>query len=224
MKKAIIFFLHSITFILILIALWMVFIYAPIEAKMGIVQKIFYFHLGSAIAGFLAFFIVFIFSILYIIDRNDKYDIISASSAEIGILFISIVLGTGILWAKPIWNTWWTWDPRLTSTFILWLIFISYLILRANLKEVEQMPLYAAIFGIIGFLDVPIVFMSIRWWRTIHPVILKRTQINLSPEMLNTLIISILAIVSLYFLLLYYRIKIEKLKRQRDYIKQSTIG
>ncbi len=207
------------TLILIIVALYMVFIYSSIEAKMGVVQKIFYFHLGSAFAGFAGFFIVFINSILYLIYRENKYDIISVSAAELGILFISIVLITGILWAKPIWNVWWTWDPRLTSTFILWLIFIAYLILRANLKETKQMPIYAAIFGIIGFLDVPIVFMSIRWWRTIHPVIIKKTQINLSPDMLHTLIMSILAVFSLFFLLLYYRIRIEKIKQQRDYLK-----
>jgi len=211
--------LFLFTLILISIALYMVFIYLSIEVKMGVVQKIFYFHLGSAFAGFAGFFIVFINSILYLIYREDKYDIISVSAAELGILFISIVLITGILWAKPIWNVWWTWDPRLTSTFILWLIFIAYLILRANLKDTKQMPLYAAIFGIIGFLDVPIVFMSIRWWRTIHPVIIKKTKINLSPDMLHTLIISVLAVFSLFFLLLYYRIKIEKLKQQRDYLK-----
>lgn len=207
------------TLILIIVALYMVFIYSSIEVKMGVVQKIFYFHLGSAFAGFAGFFIVFINSILYLIYRENKYDIISVSTAELGILFISIVLITGILWAKPIWNVWWTWDPRLTFTFILWLIFIAYLILRANLKETKQMPIYAAIFGIIGFLDVPIVFMSIRWWRTIHPVIIKKTQINLSPDMLHTLIMSILAVFSLFFLLLYYRIRIEKIKQQRDYLK-----
>src|SRR4030043_1812016 len=214
MKKYLEYLLYIIAFFVVPFALYMVFIYSSIEATMGIVQKIFYFHLGSAISGFIAFVIVFICGILYLIKKEERYDIIGLASAEIGVIFITIVLITGVLWAKPAWNIWWTWDPRLTTTFVLWLLFVSYLLLRSNLKDNVNMPVYAAVFGIIAFLDVPLVFMSIRWWRTIHPVIIEKKSINLASDMLQTLIVSIVAVFFIFLILLINRIRPAALKRK----------
>jgi heme exporter protein C len=213
--------LYFIVCLLLLYALYMVFFYAPIEVTMGVVQKIFYFHLGAAFSGFLLLFIVFVASIAYLVNKKEIYDIISISSAEIGVVMISIVLITGILWAKPVWNVWWTWDPRLTTTFVLWLIYVAYLLLRANLKDSRDMPVYAAVFSIIGFLDVPLVFMSIRWWRTVHPVIIRRNSISLAPEMLHTMLCAIVAVIGLAIIILINRIKLEQLKRRIDLYKNA---
>lgn len=219
MYKRMITILIILLFLLIPISLYSIFIYAPIERTMGEVQKIFYYHLGAAITAFIAFFIVFICGIFFLIKREKIYDIVGSSAAEIGVVYTTIVLITGMLWAKPIWNVWWTWDPRLTATFILWLIYISYGLLRFNLKENDNMPIYGAIFGIVGFLDVPLVFMSIRWWRTIHPVIIKKTSIEISREMLIVLIISIVVNLLIFLTLMLNTVRIEKIRVQVEDFK-----
>ena len=161
--------LAVLTFLLIEGALYMALLQAPTERTMGDVQRIFYFHVPSAWVSFLAFFIVCIASIAFLRTGKAQWDRLAASSAEIGILFITLVLLTGPLWAKPVWNVYWTWDARLTTSLILWLIYIAYMMVRRYTSDPERGAKFAAVFGIIGFLDVPIVYMSIRWWRTLHP-------------------------------------------------------
>ena len=134
-----------------------------------IAQRIFYFHVPSAWLGFLAFFVVFVASIAYLATRDRKYELISVASAEIGVLFISLVLITGPIWAKPVWGIWWTWDTRLTSSLVLWLIYVAFLMLRRYLPDGSKRANLSAVVGIIGFIDVPIVYYSIRWWETQHP-------------------------------------------------------
>ena len=192
-------------------ALYAIFLYAPIEKTMGIIQKIFYFHVSSAFLSFFAFFIVFVASILYLYRRDRKWDILAQSSAEIGIVFCTLVLITGPIWAKPIWNVWWTWDSRLTTTLILWFIYVSYLMLRKMAGE-GQRETFAAVFGIIGFINVPITFLAIRIWRTIHPVVVRSSGISITSAMLNTLIITIVAFTLLFFHLLMARIRLERMR------------
>ncbi len=204
---------ETITLGAMLLALYAIFLYAPIEKTMGIVQKIFYFHVSSAFVSFFAFFIVFLNSILYLFKRERKWDILALSSAEIGVIFCTLVLITGPIWAKPVWNVWWTWDPRLTTTLILWFIYVSYLMLRRVAGE-GQSSSFAAVFGIIGFINVPITFFAIRIWRSIHPVIISTKGINMRPPMLFTLIITLLAFILLFFYLLIARVRLEKI---RDY-------
>ncbi len=144
----------------------------PIKASNAaeqIAQRIFYFHVPSAWLGFLAFFVVFCSSVAYLSTRNRKWELISVASAEIGVLFISLVLITGPIWAKPVWGIWWTWDTRLTSSLVLWLIYVAYLMLRRYLPDGSKRANLSAVVGIIGFIDVPIVYYSIRWWETQHP-------------------------------------------------------
>ena len=141
---------------------------APTEATMGNVQRIFYYHLPSAWIAFLLFFVNFLASIWYLIRRSIGSDAMALASAEVGVSFCTIVLITGPLWARPIWGIWWTWDARLTSTLVLWLIYVSYLVLR-HYATGGQVPVLAATLGIFGFVDVPIVYMAIRWFRTQHP-------------------------------------------------------
>ena len=196
------------SFVTMLLALYMVFIYVPTEREMGIVQRIFYFHVPSAWISFLAFFVVFLSGIAYLITRSAKWDTVALSSAEIGVVFSTLVLITGSIWAKKAWNTWWTWDPRLTTVSILWLIYIAYLMLRAFAGEAEKGARFAAVFGIIGFIDVPIVFMSIRWWRAMHPVVITRTRVSLAPPMLATLLVCLAAFTLLYAYLLRHSTRI----------------
>jgi heme exporter protein C len=141
---------------------------APREATMGDVQRIFYYHLPSAWIAFLMFFVNFLASIWYLFRRNTGSDALALASAEVGVAFCTIVLITGPLWARPVWGIWWTWDARLTSTLVLWLIYVSYLVLR-HYATGGQIPVLAAALGIFGFVDVPIVYMAIRWFRTQHP-------------------------------------------------------
>lgn len=191
-------------------ALYAIFLYAPTEKTMGLVQKIFYIHVPSAFLAFLAFFITFIASILYLSKKDLKWDVIASCSVEVGVIFCTIVLITGPIWAKPVWNVWWTWDPRLTATLILWFIYIAYLMLR-NAVSLNRRANFTAVFGIIGFVNVPITFLSIRLWRTIHPVVITSEGMNMSMPIKNTLIVSFIAFCLLYFFLLHRRIRLEKM-------------
>lgn len=203
-----------LTFIFILLALYFAFIYAPVEKVMGAVQKIFYFHLASAWIAFFAFFVTFICSIFLLATNRYIFDDIASSSAEIGIIFCSIVLITGPIWAKPIWGAWWTWDPRLTTTLILWFIYVGYLMLRKFVDEEDKRAKFSAAVGIVGFIDVPIVFLSIRWWRTIHPNVLLQKGGGLHPDMITSLIVSLIAFTFLYLMLLDKNLKIKSLERK----------
>jgi heme exporter protein C len=147
---------------------------APTEATMGDVQRIFYYHVPSAMASFLFFFVSFVSSIVYLVSRRSNplralsADALAVASAEMGVIFCSVVLITGPLWARPVWGIWWTWDARLTTTLVLWLMYVSYLLLR-GFAAGPQMQTLAAVLAVFAYLDVPIVYMSTRWWRTMHP-------------------------------------------------------
>ena len=157
------------TAVLMLVNLYLIFLVAPTDAVLGEVQRVFYFHVPIAIVSFVAFFVVFVASIGYLVTRKSKWDSVAHAAAEVGVVFVSLALLTGIVWARPVWGVWWTWEPRLTTTLILWLIYVAYLMLRSYVPNKSQGALYAAGLGIIGFVDVPIVYYSVQWWRSIHP-------------------------------------------------------
>lgn len=196
------------------VALYFAFIFAPVEAKMGIIQKIFYFHVASAWVGFFALFITFIASIVFLRTKSRCADDLAASSAEIGLLFCTIVILTGPLWAKPTWGVWWEWDPRLTTTLILWFIYAGYLFLRKFIDEPEKRGVYSAVLGIIGFFDVPIVFFSIRWWRTVHPNVVQSGGGGLHHDMLKALFVALGAFTLIYISLMNKRIRLYRLERE----------
>ncbi len=189
-------------------ALYLVFVYVPTEKEMGIVQRIFYLMVPVGWLALLSFLIIFIGSILYLRKRESKWDILASSSAEIGIVFTTLALITGAIWAKPVWGVWWTWEPRLTATLILWLIYFAYFAVRSFATEESRGATFAAVVGIIGFIDIPIVALSTTLWRGIHPgaVIF---QGGLAPSMLLTLLVSLAAFTTLYFLLLIQRVSIK---------------
>ena len=208
--------------ILLFVAIYLVFSFAEIEMTMLEVQKIFYFHISSAFTLFLAFGVTFVCSILYLIKRLDKYDTIALVSTEIGIVFGVVVFTTGPIWARFAWNTWWNWEPRLTSALILWLIYVGYLILRSALPE-EKKRVYSAVLGIIGFLNVPIVYFSVELWQGgLHPD--TSTKMNLPPTMQIAWLISWLALTLLYLFLLMFRYRVEQMKLELDTIQYQQMG
>lgn len=200
---------------MILASLYLIFIWSPVEEKMGIVQKIFYVHVGSAWNAFLAFFVVFVCSIAYLRTRKRTYDIVGSISAEIGLVFTAIVLITGPIWAKSAWNTWWSWEPRLTTTLILFFIYLAYKMIRKLDGSWVKKARLCAVFGIVGFIDVPIVFMAIRWWRTkLHPIVfgqgVNQTGGGVEPEMLITLLFCTATLTVVSVILLRKGVSIEQ--------------
>jgi heme exporter protein C len=152
-----------------ILALYMAFIGAPRERTMGDLQRIFYFHVPAAMMGLTAFALNFLSSLMYLVRKDRKWDSLALSTSEIGVMFITMVLVTGPIWAKPVWFIWWTWSPRLTSSLILWMLYLAYLLVRNYIPDPERRATISAVFGIVAFVDAPIVWFSIRWWRDIHP-------------------------------------------------------
>jgi heme exporter protein C len=201
-----------LTFVSMIASLYSVFVYAPTEAVMGHIQRIFYFHMGTVWVATVAFIIVFIASIQYLRKETRFWDILAFTSAEIGVLFITLTIITGSIWAKPIWGTWWTWDPQLTTTFILWMLYIVYLILRSAAGNDLKKARYAAVFGIIAFLDLPLVYASARLMRGISPVVFGGRGGGIAPEMMVALLITLFAFTLLFIFILIERINLEKMK------------
>ncbi len=204
-------------------ALYLIFLYAPTEETMGEVQRIFYIHVPSAWTAFVAYFIVFLGSLGYLVKRSRFADDLAHAACEVGFVFCSCVLVTGPLWAKPVWGIWWTWDARLTSTFILWLLFVSYLMLRSYLINPERAALLAAVVGIIGFLDVIVDYMAIRWWRTQHPqpVMGGGEGSGLDPRMRLTLFVAWGASLCLFFYLLRQRLGLGETRQELSALRRS---
>lgn len=204
-----------------------VYFYVPTEKTEGIVQRIMYIHIPSAWIAFFAFFIVFASSILYLWKNEREWDIYAHASAEIGVVFCSLVLITGPLWAKPIWGAWWVWDARLTSTLVLWLIYVSYLMLRAQTEPGSMRAKYSAVIGIVGFLDIPLIHFSVLWWHNQHPkpkiITSEGLGKGMESSMLITLMISLAAFTLIYFLLMGQRVRQEKMKDEIDALKKEKL-
>ena len=215
--------------VLMVINLYLIFLWAPTDAILGEVQRIFYFHVPIAWVAFLAFFVVFVSSILYLWRRTQRWDALAHSAAEIGVVFASLVLITGAIWAKPTWGVWWTWEPRLTTSLILWLIYVAYLMLRAYAPGRSQGATYAAVLGVIGFVDVPIVYFAATWWRTVHPesVVgpLAETG-SLDPSMRTVLLFSLVTFTLFFAYLLRERYALrtaeDSLRRTRFLIRRPS--
>lgn len=198
-----------VSVILMFADLAMIFMRMPVEQSTGNLFLIFYFHVPIAIVSFVAFFVTLCASVLYLISRKDVWDSIAHASAEIGVLCISLVLITGSIWAKPANGVWWTWDPRLTTSLILWLIYVGYLMVRAYAATPNQGARFAAVVGIVGFIDVPIVYLSAVWWRNaIHPNLYLgplAPKGALNSEMALGFLFSFITFVSLFLYLLWER-------------------
>lgn len=218
--------LAAATFLGVLASLYLALVYAPEEATMGPIQRIFYWHVGAAWVGLiLAFTVVFVASVAYLKTRSRRWDTLAYCSGEVGVLFTTIVLLTGPIWGKGAWNTYWTWDPRLTTTLVLWFIYVAYLVVRGSAEGNERKARLAAVFGIVGWVDVPLVFLSIRWWRTIHPVLVDVQGFHMTPEMLAAMLGGLGAFTLLYFWFMRQRLGLEELRREvtdlKDRLRQD---
>jgi heme exporter protein C len=198
----------------------LIWLYAPVEQTMGIVQKIFYLHLPLAWWALISFFLVFLASVLYLWKRRNSFDLLAGAAAEIGVLFSVLALVTGSLWARPAWNTWWTWDPRLSTTLVMCFVYSAYLVLRSSQIGGEKKADLCAVLGIVAFLDVPLVFFSARLWRSIHPSVVASSSGGMEPEMWYTVLVSVLAWGGLFFLLLISRWEQLKIRNRLDALVQ----
>jgi heme exporter protein C len=205
----------------LLLSLWMVFFYAPTEATMGVVQRIFYVHVPSAWVAFMAFGIVALCSLGYLWLRDDRLDAISVSAAELGIVFTTIVLITGPLWGKIAWGAWWVWEPRLTLTLLLWFVYLGYFILRGATESAERGKRFAAVLGIVGAVDIPLIHLSVTWFRSQHPqaVVMRPEGPQADPAIVQTLLVSLLAFTLLFFALLLMRYGLERLSQRAEALR-----
>jgi heme exporter protein C len=203
----------------ILFSLYWSLIVAPPDAYQGEVQRIMYLHLPSILIAYFSYFLVFVGSGLYLWKREKRDDILAHAAAELGVLFTALTIIEGSIWGRPTWGVWWTWDARLTLTAILLLIYVGYLMLRALIEDESRAAMAAAVLGIVGFLDIPLIHMSVYWWRTLHqpPSILRPDKLpweNVHPSMLTALAISFVAFLLLYFYLLSLRYRVGEMRQE----------
>jgi heme exporter protein C len=208
-----------------LTATWMALVGAPAAAGLTAnetwAQRIIYFHVPCAWISMLAFFVTFIGSVAYLITGKRKWDNLAVSAAELGIVFTVAATASGSIWAKPAWNVWWTWDPRLTTYTVLFLLYVGYFMLRSAMDDPARRARFAAVFGIFAFISVPITFMSIRWWRTIHPVLLDAENFGLSEGMRPAFFFGLIAFTLLFFTLLAHRVRLERSREEVDALREQ---
>ncbi len=219
--------LDFVTAGLLVAATALVFFYAPLEAIMGLVQKVFYFHVAAGWVGMLGFLVAAIAGIVYLRTGNHRWDTTGLAAVEIGMTFAFINVVTGSIWARPIWNTWWTWDPRLTTATIMLLIYAAYLMLRSGIEDPDRRGRFGAIYAIIGFLSVPLTFFSARLFRTIHPVVIGSNQpgaegaFDMTPKMLQTFMFSLFTFTIIFVDLLWHRIRLGRLQDRVEQLKMK---
>jgi len=221
--------LNIVSAVLLAIATWLVFFYAPMELVMGQVQRIFYFHVANAWVGMLGFMVAAVAGIVYLRTHNQKWDIIEQAAVEISLVFFITTIVTGSIWAYPAWGTWWTWDPRLTTAAILEMIYIAYLLLRQGIEDPERRARFGAVYTLIGALSVPITFLSIRLFRTIHPALIGTASsaaqggFDMTPRMLQTFLFGLLTFSVIFATLLWHRIRLGRLAEKVEQMKLKVM-
>ncbi len=192
--------------------------WSPPDIHQGDAMRIMYVHVPAAWIAYLAFFLTLVGSIMYLWKRDLRWDRLAAASAELGVLLTALTLALGSIWARPIWGVWWTWDPRVTTTAILFVIFAGYLMLRALQTDPLARAKQAAVVGIIGFLDIPIIHMSVLWWRSLHqaPTLLKPGDPTMDDRMEVALMVNLLAFTVLFVFLLGQRLRLSRMEQRRD--------
>ena len=209
--------LTIVSTLLFLAALAMVFLYAPLEETMNYVQKIFYFHIANAWVGMLGFVVAAVAGIAYLVSHDRKWDYLEMAAIEISLVFFLIAILLGSIWARPVWNTWWTWDPRLTSAAIVEMIYLACLLLRQGIEDPDRRARFSAVYTLVGSLSVPVAFLSIRLFRTIHPVVIGNAAANgqgsfaMTPPMLATLFFCLFTFSVVFVTMLWHRLRLENL-------------
>ena len=202
--------LGTLSLLGMMISIWMIFAYAPMDAVQGNAQRIYYFHVPAAWLGMLSFVIVAVGGIGYLIKKDERWDWLARAAAELGAFFITLALILGSIWGKTIWGTWWTWDARLTTTLILWFIYIAYLMLRSYMGRTPSSARAGAVLAIVGVIDVPIIYESVNWWRTLHP----SAQVGVQGALPNSVVLTLMIALTT-FTLLYSFLMIQLYQLQR---------
>jgi heme exporter protein C len=218
--------LNIVSAILLAGAFAMAMWYAPVEKVMGAVQKVFYFHVAVAWVGMLGFLAAAVAGIVYLRTRDLKWDIVEVAAVEISLVFFLIAILLGSIWARPAWGTYWTWEPRLTTAAILEMIYIALLLLRQSLEEPEKRARFSAVYTLVGSISIPITFLSIRFSRTIHPVVIgagEGAQMNMTPEMLATMFVSIAVFSVIFVTLFWHRIRLGRLAAQVEQVRLKAM-
>jgi heme exporter protein C len=217
--------LNVVTAILFLVALGMVFLYAPLEATMNYVQKIFYFHIANAWVGMLGFVAAAVAGVIYLVKHDLKWDIIELAAVEISLVFFFIAIVTGSIWARPSWGTYWTWEPRLTTAAILEMVYFAYLLLRQGIDDPDRRARFSAVYTLIGAISVPITFVSIRLFRTIHPVVIGTNSsaaqggFDMTSKMLVTMFFALFTFSVIFITLFWHRIRLGQLAHHLEELK-----
>lgn len=210
---------------LFVISLYMVFVHAPQEAVMGEVQRVFYYHVAAGWVGALAFLVTAVAGGLFLARGDRRWDRLAVASVEIGVVFTFINIASGSIWARPIWNTWWTWDPRLVTATVMELIYLAYMLLRQGIEDPDRRARFGAVYGIVGFLSVPLTFLSIRLFRTIHPVVIGNNDptaqgtFDMTPPMLQAFLFSLLTFTFIYASLLWHRLRLQSVHERIEQLK-----
>jgi heme exporter protein C len=209
--------LGGLSFIGMMISLWMIFLYAPTDAVQGPPQRIFYFHVPMAWVGMLSFIILAIAGVVYLFKKDERWDWLARAAAEVGAVFLLLAIVLGSIWGKTIWGTWWSWDPQLTTTLILWFMYVGYIMLRSYMGRTPESARAGAVLALVGVIDVPIIYEATNWWRTLHPPHEVGQPGTLPPSVTLTLMVALVTFTLLYsFLLiqLYQFVKLQTLTQR----------
>ena len=220
--------LTSLSAILMMVALYLALAGAPaadLNSETGrYAQRIIYFHIATAWVGFLAFFVTFVGGVGYLKSQARKWDVLALSSAEIGTVFMLGVLVSGSIWAKPAWGVWWVWDERLTISLIQFLVYVGYLMLRASVEDPSRRARFAAVYGIVAFISVPINFIAIRLWRTQHPLMFGSEGGGLGPNMMFAFFFCLVTFTIWYVTLMWHRVRLERSRDEVEHLKQKFMS
>jgi heme exporter protein C len=216
--------------LLLLVATWLVFFYAPTEAVMGQVQRVFYFHVSTGWVGMAAFIAGAVGGLVYLIRPYKKWDVFSVAAIELGLVYSFINIVSGSIWARPTWNTWWTWDPRIVTATVMELTYFAYLLLRQSVEDPERRARFGAIYAVLGSVSVPLTYFSIRVWRTIHPVVIgsgdpsAKGSFDMTKPMVYTLLFSLLAFTVFGVTLLWHRVRLGWLADKVEQLRLKALG
>jgi heme exporter protein C len=214
--------------VLLAVATYLALIYAPTEAVMGNVQRVFYFHIGTAWVGLLGFILAAVIGVVYLVTKDLKWDIVGVAAVEISVVFFFITIVLGSIWARPAWNTWWTWDPRLTTAAVTELIYVAYFMLRSGLDDPDRRARFGAVYTLLGGLSAPITFMAIRLFRSIHPVVIgaangSQEKMNMSPDMRVAFFFALFAFTVIFIDLFWNRIRLGQLEDKVEQLKLKAM-
>jgi heme exporter protein C len=221
--------LDIVSVMLLAVSVYLALVYAPEELQMGQVQRVFYFHVATAWTALLGFVAAGVTGIIYLVSKDSKWDIIEVSAVEISLVFFFITIVLGSIWARPIWNTWWTWDPRLTTAAVTELIYVAYFMLRQGIEDPDRRARFGAVYTIVGSISAPITFFAIRLFRTIHPVVIGNSDpgslgaFDMTSKMLVAFMFALFTFSVIFVDLFWNRIRMGKLASRVEQLKLSNM-